>query len=129
MFLFISGHFYNYQTKTLLQAPYMPDFTIEATSDFKLTGSLKAMAEFYLTGPRNVMFKYFLPSTSNAIALPPIYLSTTSVIDVNLGLKYDLTPQFNLFGKVENLLNRKDEIWVGYTVQGLRLKLGVSFSF
>ena len=30
---------------------------------------------------------------------------------------------------IKNLLNRKDEPWYGYTVQGIRFKVGASFSF
>lgn len=129
MFLLLSGHFFNYQLGSLEKAPYMPDFTLNAAAEFKITGQISGQAELYLTGPRNVMLKYYLPPWSSAITLPPIYLPTDAMIDVNIGAKYRFPGKIEVFGKVENLLNRKDEIWYGYTVQGIRFKLGATISF
>jgi hypothetical protein len=129
MFLLLSGHFYNYQLNSLEKAPYMPDFTLNAATEFKVTGPVSAQAEIYLTGPRNVMLEYYLPPWSSAMSPPPIYLPVDAMIDVNIGAKYRFPGKFEVFGKVENLMNRKDEIWYGYTVQGIRFKLGASFSF
>lgn len=129
MFLLLSGHFYNYQTSSLEKAPYMPDFTLDATSEFKVTDQFSVLAEMYLTGPRDIMLEYYQSPISSASPLPPIFLKSDAVIDVNIGAKYSFTSKFDFFGKVENLLNRKDEIWYGYTVQGLRFKLGASLSF
>jgi outer membrane cobalamin receptor len=83
----------------------------------------------YLTGPRDIMLKYYQSPISSATPPPPVYLNSDAVIDVNIGAKYSFTSKFDFFGKVENLLNRKDEIWYGYTVQGIRFKLGASLSF
>jgi outer membrane receptor protein involved in Fe transport len=129
VFLLLSGHYYSNQLKTLEKAPYMPDFTLNASSEFKIIDHFSALAEMYLTGPRNIMLKYYMSPISSAIPPPPIYLKADPVIDVNIGAKYMFTNKFELFGKVENLLNRKDEIWYGYTVQGIRFKLGASFFF
>ena len=129
MFLLLSGHFYSYQTNTLEKAPYMPDFTLHATTEFKVTDHFSGLAEMYLTGPRDIMLKYYQSPISSATPPPPIYLKSDAVIDVNFGVKYSFTSKFDFFGKVENLLNRKDEIWYGYTVQGIRFKLGASLSF
>ncbi len=129
MFLLLSGHFYSYQLNALEKAPYMPDFTLNATSEFKVTNHLSALAEMFVTGPRNLMLKYYLPPISSATPPPPIYLKADPVLDVNIGAKYSFSNKFDFFGKVENLLNRKDEIWYGYTVQGIRIKLGASLSF
>jgi hypothetical protein len=129
MFLLLSGHFYSYQLNTLEKAPYMPDFTLHASSEFKVTDHFSGLAEMYLTGPRDIMLKYYQSPISSATPPPPVYLNSDAVIDVNIGAKYSFTSKFDFFGKVENLLNRKDEIWYGYTVQGIRFKLGASLSF
>jgi len=60
---------------------------------------------------------------------PPIYLQTDAMIELNIGANYLFNKNIQLFGKIENLLNRKDEPWYGYTVQGIRFKVGASFSF
>ncbi len=129
LFLILSGHFYSYQLNSLLKAAYMPDFTLNLTSEFKITDNISALAEVNLTGPRDIMLKYYLSPVSSALPPPPIYHKIDPVIDVNIGAKYRFSNKFEFFGKVENLLNRKDEIWYGYTVQGIRFKLGASFSF
>lgn len=129
LFLLLSGHFYTYTLRTLHSAPYMPDFTIAAASNFKVTDKISASAELLLTGPRNVMLKYYLPPFMSSLPPPPIYLKTDAMIEANIGVKYLFIKNFEFFGRVENLFNRKDEPWYGYTVQGIRFKLGASFSF
>ncbi len=128
-FLLMTGHFYNYTLNTLEKAPYLPDFTLNATSSMKVSGKISALAEIYVTGPRNIQLKYYLPLTSSALPTPPIYLKIDPMITVNLGAKYQFIKNLEFTANIENLLNRKDEQWYGYTVQGLCLKLGASFSF
>lgn len=127
--LLLSGHFYNYQVTDLEKALYRPDFTLNATSEFSVTEKVSAQAGLYFTGPRNVMLKFYLPPIASALPPPPIYVKTDAIAEVNLGIKYRMMERFDLLCKVENLLNRKDEQWYGYTVQGIRFKVGASFSF
>ncbi len=129
LFLLFSGHFYTYQTGSLEKAPYMPDFTLNATSNFKMTDRISAMAELFLTGPRSIQLNFYLPPFMSSLPPPPIYLKTGAMIEACLGAKYQFFKNLEFFGKVENLFNRKDEPWYGYTVQGIRFKLGASFSF
>ncbi len=127
--LLLAGHFYNYEVTSLEKALYRPDFTVNATTEFKVTEKLSAMAGVYFTGPRNVMLKFYLPPVASSLPPPPIYVKTDAMAEVNLGVKYNIMNHLDFLGKVENLLNRKDEQWYGYTVQGIRLKVGASFSF
>lgn len=129
LLLQLAGHFYSYELSALEKAPYMPDFTLQATTDFKVTDKISATAEVFLTGPRNVMLKYYHQPWSSSFGPPPIYLQTDAMIELNAGVKYLFSNNLQFFGKIENLLNRKDEPWYGYTVQGIRFKVGASFSF
>lgn len=129
VFLHLNGHFYTYQLSTLDKAPYMPDFTLNAVSDFRVTKNIKASAELYFTGPRYVMLKYYQSPASSIPVPPPVYQQTDAMIEANIGAKYQFSKHLEFFGKAENLFNRKDEPWYGYTVQGLRFKLGAGFSF
>jgi hypothetical protein len=129
LYLLLSGHFYNYQLTSLEKAPYLPDFTLNATANFRINEKISATTEFFLTGPRNIQLKFFLPIWASALPPPPIYLQSDALIDVNIGAKYQFTNKLEFFGRIENLLNKKDEIWYGYAVQGIRFKLGASFSF
>jgi hypothetical protein len=129
LYLLLSGHFYNYQLTSLKKAPYMPDFTLNATANFRINEKISASSEFFVTGPRNVQLSFYLPIFSSALPPPPIYLQSNALIDVNIGAKYQFTNKLDFFGRVENLLNNKEEVWYGYAVQGIRFKLGASFSF
>jgi len=129
LFLLLSGHFYNYQLTALEKAPYQPDFTLRAATEFSVTDKIRATAELSLTGPRNVMLKFYPPIVASANPPVPIYVQTEAMTAINLGVKYQLSNHLSLFGKIENLLDKKDEQWYGYTEQGLRFKVGGSFSF
>ncbi len=129
LLLLLSGHFYSYDVTSLEKAPYMPDFTLHAVSRFKVTDKFSAMAELFLTGPRTIMLQYYVSPVSSSMGPPPIYLQSDAMVEMNIGAKYLFIKNLELFGKIENLLNRKDEPWYGYTVQGIRFKLGASFSF
>ena len=50
-------------------------------------------------------------------------------IRLNMGATYEMTGNFKLFGRVDNLLNRQNEQWLGYASQGLRLIAGITLSF
>ncbi len=129
LFLLLSGHFYSYSLRNLESAPYLPDFTLSGSANFKVTDKIKASAELLFTGPRNIMLQYYYPPYLSSLPPPPIYLKTDAMIEANIGAKYQFMKNLEFMGSVENLLNRKDEPWYGYTVQGIRFKLGASFSF
>jgi len=129
LFLLLSGHFYSYSLRNLESAPYLPDFTLSGSANFKVTDKIKASAELLFTGPRNIMLQYYYPPYLSSLPPPPIYLKADAMIEANIGAKYQFMKNLEFMGSVENLLNRKDEPWYGYTVQGIRFKLGASFSF
>ena len=129
LFLLLSGHFYNYELNWLEKAPYRPDFTLYINSKINITEQITASAELDLTGPRNVQLSYRLPIWSSVATPAPIYLSTASMTQLNLGVNYHYSKKLDFLARVENLLNAKDEPWYGYTVQGIRFKVGASFSF
>ncbi|MEI7829871.1 MAG: hypothetical protein WCI31_08885 [Prolixibacteraceae bacterium] len=129
LYVLLAGHFYNYQLTSLEKAPYLPDFTLNATTNFKINEKISATSEFFLTGPRNMQLKFFSPIWSSMSPPAPIYLQSSALIDVNIGAKYQFTNKLEFFGRIENLLNNREEVWYGYAVQGIRFKLGASFSF
>jgi hypothetical protein len=129
VFLLLSGHFYNYQVTSLEKPLYKPDFILNTSSEFKVTDQLSAIAELFFTGPRNVMLQYYLPPVASSLPPPPIYLKADAMTELNLGAKYRITDHLHFIGRIENLLNRKDEPWYGYTVQGIRFKVGASLTF
>ncbi|MCE1198736.1 MAG: hypothetical protein LWW85_07195 [Marinilabiliales bacterium] len=128
VFFSLEGHYYTYSTKVWAKPAYQPDFTLQASTGFNLTPTWKVSGEINLVGPRQAILLYVLPLTSSQVNTP-IYHALDAMAEINLGCNYQLHPRLGLMGAVENLLNRKDEPWYGYTVQGIRFKAGVSFSF
>lgn len=51
------------------------------------------------------------------------------VLDIGAGAEYQLVPQLSLWLNVDNLLNRKNERWLGYPAYGINIFGGVRFRF
>jgi len=108
-------------------APQKPKFDLTASAGFRIIDRLTGFGDFEVIGKRQAMTYYFSPLAST---LPETKVFTIDPsIQLNLGAAYDLTGKFKLFGRVDNLLNRQNEQWLGYASQGLRLMAGVTFSF
>ena len=123
----LKWNYYNYNLESLPFAPQKPNLDLTASAGFRIIDRLTGFADLEVTGKRKAMIKYFIPFSS---ALPEIKeFSMDPSIRLNLGATYDLTSAFKLFGRVDNLLNMRNEQWLGYTSQGLRLMAGATFSF
>jgi hypothetical protein len=123
----LKGNYYSYNLETLPFAPQKPKFDLTATTGFRIIDRLNGFADLEIIGKRNAMTYYYSPFSS---ALPVTKEFTIDpTIQLNLGATYDLTSNFKLFGRVDNLLNRQNEQWLGYASQGLRMMAGASFSF
>lgn len=121
----LKGNYYNYSLDRLDFAPHMPDFDLTTTLETRIIERLTGFADLALTGKREGMAIFPLISSANAIHRFAIDPS----IGLNLGATYEMTSKFKLFGRADNLLNRKNEQWLGYASQGLRLLAGVTLSF
>jgi hypothetical protein len=123
----LKGNYYSYNLETLPFAPQKPKFDLTATTGFRIIDRLNGFADLEVMGRRKAMTYYYTPFSS---ALPVTKEFTIDpTIELNLGATYDLTSNFKLFGRVDNLLNRQNEPWLGYASQGLRMMAGASFSF
>jgi len=123
----LKGNYYSYNLESLPFAPQKPKFDLTASAGFRIIDRLTGFGDFEVIGKRQAMTYYFSPLAST---LPETKVFTIDPsIQLNLGAAYDLTGKFKLFGRVDNLLNRQNEQWLGYASQGLRLMAGVTFSF
>ena len=109
---------YNYQTSTLEKAWHLPSRT------------------FTLFFSKNIKEKFFINSeviaqggieAPGATALEVIELD--SFFDVNLDLDYKATDRFSVFLKLNNLLNKEYENYIGYPVRGTAFKVGGKYRF
>ncbi|MEP5613326.1 MAG: TonB-dependent receptor [Cyclobacteriaceae bacterium] len=109
---------FNYSTKSLDRAWHLPSFSLK----------------FFFT--KNIKEKFFISTELLALSGIDAPGSTTveiieldSFLDVNLNLDYKATDRFSVFLKLNNLLNKEYERYVGYPVRGASFKLGAKYRF
>jgi len=51
------------------------------------------------------------------------------ISELNLNASYALLEKLSIWGEVNNILNRKYEIYQGYPTQGIRFMVGASYRF
>ena len=125
----LKGNYYNYSLDNLPFASQMPDFDLTTTMETRIIGNLTGFADLGITGKRQALINLFdFYSSSLPVGSIQRFLIDPS-IRLNLGATYEMTSKFSLFGRVDNLLNRKNEQWQGYSSQGLRLLAGATLSF
>jgi len=122
------GNFYNYNLESLSFAPQKPNFDMNVSASFRIIDRLTGIADFDVIGKRQALVYHLTFIPDNTVS-QPVVLSMDPSIRLNLGATYELTSKFKLFGRVDNLLSRKNEQWLGYASQGLRLMAGLTFSF
>ncbi len=124
----LKGNYYNYKLDFLQFAPQMPDFDLMASSSFRIIDRLTGFADLTVKGQRQAKVFYMsVLSTINPNALTKFSMDPT--ISLNMGAAYELTSKIKLFGRIDNLLNRPNEQWLGYASQGLRILAGVTVGF
>jgi len=122
----LKANYYGYNLESLPFAPQMPEFNLSASSGFRIIDRLTGFGDMEIIGQRKALVYY-----SNAIERTiqnQVFLIDPS-IRINLGATYDYSSKLKLFGRVDNLLNRQNEQWLGYTSQGLRIMAGATYSF
>jgi len=124
----LKGNYYNYKLDNLTFAPQMPDFDLMASSSFRIIERLTGFADLTVIGKRQAAVNYMsILSSINPNALTKFSMDPT--ISLNMGAAYELTGKIKLFGRIDNLLNRPNEQWLGYASQGLRILAGVTVGF
>jgi len=123
----LKGNYYSYNLDNLPFASHKPKFDLTASAGLRIIDRLTGFADVEVIGKRKAMTYYYSPFSS---ALPETKeFSIDPAIKLNLGATYELTRNFKLFGRLDNLLNRQNEPWLGYASQGLRLMAGATYSF
>ncbi|MEP1093504.1 MAG: TonB-dependent receptor [Cyclobacteriaceae bacterium] len=109
---------FNYSTESLDKAWHLPSFS------FKF---------FFM---KNIKEKFFI--SSELISLGGIeapgstaveIIDLDSFLDLNLNLDYKATDRFSVFLKLNNLLGKEYERYVGYPVRGASFKVGAKYRF
>ena len=125
--IILKGNYYNYSLEKLSVASHKPNFDLSATLGLRIIDNLTGYADLGVIGSRQARVININPFASPVSHDEVIQIDPS--IQLNLGATYELTSKFRLFGRVDNVLNRLNEQWLGYASQGLRLIAGVSVSF
>ena len=59
----------------------------------------------------------------------PITITLDSYFDANAHLGYKINPQFSVFAKANNIVNKNYERWLNYPVQGIQFLAGLTYQF
>jgi len=113
----LSGAWYNYYKHTNSRVWQEPAVRLKAEAAWQPIRELQLNAYWSLLDQI-----YALDPNNNEEKLK-------GVTDIGLSGEYQLIPQLSLFLNVDNLLNRKNERWLGYSSYGINIYGGLRFRF
>jgi hypothetical protein len=96
---------------------HLPAYEAGINALLNLKGKVRLESDLRWVGPRNI------PSANTEPGQLPSYL------DWRLGVYYQYNKQLQAYANGTNLLNQPYALWQGYTVQGIRGVLGLSYKF
>lgn len=102
---------------------YQPNLDIEAYANFFFYDKWQANIFAKYIGKRNS-----LTPQSNGIK-ELINTSLDGFIDVNINISYSFSDEFSLFTKLNNVINRKYQLYNNYNSMGIWIMFGVSYKF
>lgn len=114
---YAKGVFNDWAVESEIHAWQLPKWEADVGTSVKILNDISVNAQFIFQNGRNAKLL-----DNNVIPM-------LSVLDLNLGASYAYRDWLSVFAKIDNILNRKYELYYGYQVQGLNAMLGVSFSF
>ncbi|MDR2382446.1 MAG: hypothetical protein LBD76_00970 [Prevotellaceae bacterium] len=115
----LSGAYYSYTLDVLNAAFHRPTFVAGLDIDVKATKSLIFNVNLHANSKT--------PYTYN-VAHSEIYYNEMFV-NLGAGVEYLFNRSFSIFFNVNNLLNRRNEIWHGYKLPGFGILGGITFKF
>ena len=117
------GDYFLYDMNELEWAYHRPDWKITWDAHVKLSEKLDAEASLFYFGKRYSDLTNFLASRNE------LEFDLDPIIDINLGLRYQMIDRWSAFVKANNLLNKNYEYWNSYPVQGLSIIGGLQYTF
>jgi hypothetical protein len=128
----IMGNYYSYDLKNQVKAWQMPDFDLTVSGLYAVNSRLSFTADLFFVGKRTALIRDFDSSKliSSAIYdVPNIEIDMDPVIDLNAGIDYRFSDQFNFFLQLNNFGFQRYEQWLGYTNQSFNFLAGMAYSF
>jgi|TARA_B110000902_G_scaffold177418_1_gene201163 hypothetical protein len=110
------GNVYSYSMDTEQEAWHLPNY------DAALFATVRLADKIYINGG------YFATSTRQARDIAGDRSTLAAINDINVGAEYRYKKNISGFIHVNNVLNKRYEIWNNYRAQGLNILAGVTFS-
>jgi len=116
--------FNGYSSKNYDKVYNKPRLRISATADYRFMEDFTVGTSMYFVGKRdylnNPVSTY--PTVSEEGELP-------SYFDLNFNAGYDVNKKLGTFLRLNNILNKKYELYKNYPVQGFQIMAGVTYKF
>lgn len=110
------GNVYSYNVDSEQEAWHLPSYDAALFTTVRLADKIYVNAE------------YFATSTRNSRDLSGNTYNLAAINDINLGLEYRYKKNISGFVNVNNILNKRYELWNNYRAQGLNVLAGITFS-
>ena len=113
----LAGTWYNFYDHTFNEVWHEPavqlkgDLSVKPVKELTITAYLSIMDEIYALTKGNKADKL------------------NAIVDIGAGAEYLVIPRLSLFLQVNNLLNSRNERWLGYQAYGLNVYGGLRFKF
>lgn len=112
------GDYYNYNTKSLLEAWHQPTYKLSLSARYNLYDKILFGADMYFMGG----IKAWNYVESQVITL-------SSIVDINFNVNYLFSDQLSVFIKFDNITGKNYERYYRYPSRGIQVLAGVTFNF
>lgn len=114
--------YHKYHTAILDHALYRPETEARLKLNYDPTQRLSLYSSFLFQGGRYARPDSPLLTVASTYKLKP-------VMDLGIGMDYKVREELTVFGKIDNLLHQRYELYANYPVTGFQLFAGVKLRF
>jgi len=112
----LRGNIYSYNVNSEQEPWHLPSYDAALFSTIRLADKIYVNAEYFATSARS------------ARDLNEQTYDLGAINDINLGMEYRYKKNISGFVTVNNILNKRYQLWNNYRSQGLNVLAGVTFS-
>jgi hypothetical protein len=131
----LKGNYYSYTTELNVILTHRPAYDAGVNTIFRINNRLQIRLDGTLMGPRQGEIEkrtFELVPGTELLAEPVIsteFQELKTIVDVNAGADYDYTKKLRFSLDILNLTNQRQEMWHGYSSQGILIMAGARYTF
>jgi hypothetical protein len=134
----VGGGYFQYDTKDLAKAFGLPNFKLKAEAGYNFNVGGKVLTlqlSGEVLGARHALIQVNHFNTNATTPVGTIVSTNTQLYELKplivtqFMAQYNYTERLAFFLNVNNLLNNKNDVWHGYSQQGINVLLGARFTF